>query len=237
MNSAIEAAGDAEKLIAPRYPLPGPGGRLPTVRLRRHYQMRSGCSPYTISAPPGLELGRTSHRDRRAPFCTIWSVVFSTSIRSAVLGPGSSGRRSPAALAGGDGRSPPLSWEGREWSRKGDGSADRKGGAQVRRWRDDCQPAPFRDRRYHPLAMRNFRCSATLNAGDRNKVQAALPDSLSGLMDSLPVLRTGEAIITGEAAELPIRCRITLPPENAKPSSEDPEISLAWARRKLKRTT
>ena len=47
------------------------------------------------------------------------------------------------------------------------------------------------------------------NASDRSKVQAALPDSLSGIVDSLPVLRTGEAVITGEAAKLPVRCRIT----------------------------
>ncbi len=67
------------------------------------------------------------------------------------------------------------------------------------------------------------------NAADRGKVQAALPDSLSGLIDSLPVLRTGEAIITGEAALLPIRCRIALPPENRRPSSEDPSVSSAWA--------
>jgi len=67
------------------------------------------------------------------------------------------------------------------------------------------------------------------NAADRGKVQAALPDSLSGLVDSLPILRTGEAIITGEAALLPIRCRIALPPENRRPSSEDPSVSAAWS--------
>ena len=67
------------------------------------------------------------------------------------------------------------------------------------------------------------------NAADRGKVQAALPDSLSGLIDSLPILRTGEAIITGEAALLPIRCRIALPPENRRPSSEDPSVSKAWS--------
>jgi hypothetical protein len=61
-------------------------------------------------------------------------------------------------------------------------------------------------------------------------VQAALPDSLSGLMDSLPVLRTGEAIIAGEAAKLPIRCRVTLPPADARPSSEDPMVAEAWAK-------
>jgi DNA helicase HerA-like ATPase len=51
------------------------------------------------------------------------------------------------------------------------------------------------------------------NASDRGKVQSALPDSLAGIIDSLPVLRTGEAIIVGEAARLPIRCRVTLPSE------------------------
>jgi hypothetical protein len=66
------------------------------------------------------------------------------------------------------------------------------------------------------------------NATDRNKVQGVLPDTLSGLMDSLPVLRTGEAIIAGEAARLPIRCRVTLPPAEARPSSEDPPVSSAW---------
>lgn len=67
------------------------------------------------------------------------------------------------------------------------------------------------------------------NSSDRSKVQAALPDSLSGLVDSLPVLRTGEAIITGEAAKLPIRCRVTLPSEDQRPASEDPPVASAWA--------
>ncbi len=68
------------------------------------------------------------------------------------------------------------------------------------------------------------------NAADRSKVQAALPDSLSGIVESLPVLRTGEAIVTGEAAKLPIRCRITLPPADQRPQSEDPPVAAAWAK-------
>jgi uncharacterized protein len=72
------------------------------------------------------------------------------------------------------------------------------------------------------------------NSADRNKVQAALPDSLSGLVDSLPVLRTGEAIITGEAAKLPIRCRVTLPPADQRPSSEDPAVAFAWSKGRSK---
>jgi uncharacterized protein len=66
------------------------------------------------------------------------------------------------------------------------------------------------------------------NSTDRGRVQAALPDSLAGVVDSLPVLRTGEAIIVGEAARLPIRCRIALPDEENRPNSEDPEVSRYW---------
>jgi hypothetical protein len=68
------------------------------------------------------------------------------------------------------------------------------------------------------------------NTSDQSKVKAALPDSLIGLVDTLPVLRTGEAIIMGEAAHLPIRCRINLPPDGERPSSEDPKVSAAWAK-------
>jgi len=66
------------------------------------------------------------------------------------------------------------------------------------------------------------------NSADRNKVQASLSDNLAGVVDSLPVLRTGEAIITGEAARLPIRCRIALPDEQYRPNSEDPAVAKRW---------
>jgi hypothetical protein len=66
------------------------------------------------------------------------------------------------------------------------------------------------------------------NSADRAKVQASLPDNLAGIVDSLPVLRIGEAIITGEAARLPIRCRITLPDEENRPNSEDPAVAKRW---------
>jgi uncharacterized protein len=66
------------------------------------------------------------------------------------------------------------------------------------------------------------------NSNDRSKVQSALPDNLSGIADSLSVLRTGEAIITGEAARLPVRCRVTLPPKDRRPDSEDPLVAESW---------
>ncbi len=70
------------------------------------------------------------------------------------------------------------------------------------------------------------------NPADRSRVKGALPDNLSGLMDLLPVLRTGEAIIAGEAARLPVRCRVTLPSEAHLPRSADPEVTAAWAIRR-----
>lgn len=57
------------------------------------------------------------------------------------------------------------------------------------------------------------------NAADRSKVQGALPDNLSGIVESLPVLRTGRSNHHGrEAARLPLRCRIALPNEEHRPT-------------------
>lgn len=67
------------------------------------------------------------------------------------------------------------------------------------------------------------------NGSDRAKVQAALPDNLSGVVDSLAILRTGEAIVIGEAARLPVRCRVTLPQERDRPDSGDPLVASAWS--------
>ncbi len=66
------------------------------------------------------------------------------------------------------------------------------------------------------------------NSGDRSKVQSALPDSLAAVANSLPILRTGEAIITGEAARLPVRCRLKYPRKEHRPNSEDPEVAVKW---------
>lgn len=70
------------------------------------------------------------------------------------------------------------------------------------------------------------------NPVDRARVKGTLPDNLAGLMDLLPVLRTGEAIITGEAARLPVRCRIALPRLEHLPRSNDPKVTEAWAKRR-----
>ena len=66
------------------------------------------------------------------------------------------------------------------------------------------------------------------NPADRARVQGTLPDGLAGLLDVLPILRTGEAVVTGEAAKLPMRCRVTLPASEFRPRSEDPAVSAKW---------
>jgi hypothetical protein len=62
------------------------------------------------------------------------------------------------------------------------------------------------------------------NTTDRNHITSALPDNLDGLTSMMPILRTGEAIILGEAVKLPMRTFIEPPPKNARPDSQDPVV-------------
>jgi hypothetical protein len=61
------------------------------------------------------------------------------------------------------------------------------------------------------------------NGGDQSTVRAALPDSIAGLADALPSLRTGEAIVAGEAIALPTR--VQLDPPSPWPSASDPDLN------------
>lgn len=61
------------------------------------------------------------------------------------------------------------------------------------------------------------------NASDRGLVQATLPDNLASLFSSVPVLRTGEAILSGEVSKMPSRITIDVPPE-LRPDSSDPDV-------------
>jgi hypothetical protein len=62
------------------------------------------------------------------------------------------------------------------------------------------------------------------NASDRGHITSAIADNLDGLTGMLPILRTGEAIILGEAVKLPMRTTIEAPPKNRRPDSQDPII-------------
>lgn len=62
------------------------------------------------------------------------------------------------------------------------------------------------------------------NATDRSHVTGALSDNLEGLTNMLPILRTGEAIVLGEAVGLPMRAMIQAPPKDKRPDSQDPVV-------------
>lgn len=62
------------------------------------------------------------------------------------------------------------------------------------------------------------------NSTDRGHISGALSDNLDGLTNMLPILRTGEAIIIGEAVKLPMRTLIEPPPPEKRPDSQDPII-------------
>lgn len=62
------------------------------------------------------------------------------------------------------------------------------------------------------------------NSVDRGQIKGAASDNLDGLFAMLPVLRTGEAIIVGEAVNLPIRTLIDRPNSRRRPDSADPKV-------------
>lgn len=64
------------------------------------------------------------------------------------------------------------------------------------------------------------------NSQDQGRVMSSVPDELAGLVNLLPSLRTGEAIISGEATQIPSRVRVQL--IEPRPNSGDPEVSRLW---------
>jgi DNA helicase HerA-like ATPase len=69
------------------------------------------------------------------------------------------------------------------------------------------------------------------NSDDQGRIRATVPDSLAGLTDLLPALRTGEALVLGEAVQIP--CRIRLPLIEPRPKSEDPITSKCWKAQRM----
>jgi len=64
------------------------------------------------------------------------------------------------------------------------------------------------------------------NDTDRGQIMSVAPDNLKGLFEMLPVLRTGEAIIVGEAVSLPVRALVDPPARDRRPDSVDPRVAV-----------
>lgn len=57
----------------------------------------------------------------------------------------------------------------------------------------------------------NFLILRLTNDQDQNVVRRLMPDSLAGVLDGLPLMDTGEALLLGDAILLPARLRLKLP--------------------------
>jgi len=66
------------------------------------------------------------------------------------------------------------------------------------------------------------------NPSDRSAVASSIPDDLGGLTELLPSLRTGEALVLGDALQVPSRIRVNK--ARRKPIGEDPTLPEAWQR-------
>ena len=66
------------------------------------------------------------------------------------------------------------------------------------------------------------------NQKDHEFVRGTLSESALGLMESIPSLRTGEAIAVGEGLSVPVRLCFDLLPENQRPLSGPASFSSAW---------
>jgi len=64
------------------------------------------------------------------------------------------------------------------------------------------------------------------NRTDRGRVESAMPDELGNLAGVLPALRTGEALVLGEAMPIPSRIRFRL--ATKKPVGDDPKLPAGW---------
>lgn len=62
------------------------------------------------------------------------------------------------------------------------------------------------------------------NESDRSQIRSCASDNLDGLFSMLPILRTGEALVVGEAVGLPVRALIEPPPLARRPDSDDPKV-------------
>ncbi len=62
------------------------------------------------------------------------------------------------------------------------------------------------------------------NEVDRGHIRSCTSDSLEGLFAMLPILRTGEALLVGEAVNMPVRVMIDKPKDENCPDSHDPLV-------------
>ncbi|MFO7649912.1 MAG: DUF87 domain-containing protein [bacterium] len=73
----------------------------------------------------------------------------------------------------------------------------------------------------------NFIVMRLTNPDDQAYVRRLVPDSSAGLLSMLPALRTGEALILGDAVVMPTRVLVDLP--DPRPRSDDVQYAKWWS--------
>lgn len=71
------------------------------------------------------------------------------------------------------------------------------------------------------------------SSDDQSIIRSSIPDNSSGLAESLPSLRTGEAIIVGEAIKIP--SRVLIPLMKPRPDSNDAIPSIEWKKSEIEK--
>ncbi|MEK6566859.1 MAG: DUF87 domain-containing protein [Bacteroidota bacterium] len=72
----------------------------------------------------------------------------------------------------------------------------------------------------------NYVIMRLTNPLDQNYIKRLVPDSFAGLVDVLPSLRQGEALIVGEAISMPLRVQVDFP--KPEPDSSDIKFYEKW---------
>jgi DNA helicase HerA-like ATPase len=67
------------------------------------------------------------------------------------------------------------------------------------------------------------------NQDDQDIIRGALPEASQGLMQFLPALRNGEAIVVGEGVSIPMRICFAPLPDDCRPKSATASFTTAWS--------
>ena len=74
-----------------------------------------------------------------------------------------------------------------------------------------------------------FLCMRLANSVDKNHILSLLPDSMSTMVDILPILPRGHVLAIGQATKMPIRISVSkISNESHKPDSDDPPFGKKW---------
>jgi hypothetical protein len=77
-----------------------------------------------------------------------------------------------------------------------------------------------------------FLCMRLTNTIDKRYVESLLPDSMSEMVDVLPVLPQGHVLAVGQATKMPVRIKVApIVEKERRPNSDDPPFGAKWKKK------